>query len=234
MSPANLPRMVGSYNYIFNHLSETLLMPKSPLKIVIGILLAVSLAPVWAHSFKLGFIIPISGPQLESGQQALDGFMFATTEEDSHADETSDGHLGGLDSHVLKVDSGADSDVMLERLNDLMQTRQPIFVTGVFTAQTAELIAHSLKDGNTVFFDPSESAMWQIVLTDPDQLKSMNGGSFSARFRNRYNYVPTPGVMRGYIAARLIAATVRSVSEDVLNNSEELLTAFTQAQRKYQ
>jgi len=207
-------------------------MPEFPLKTLFGILLAVSLVPVWAHSFKLGFIIPISGSQLESGQQALDGFMLATTEEDSHADETSDGHLGGLDSHVLKVDSGVQSTVMLQRLEDLVQTKEPIFVTGLFAAETAGLIAKSLKDENTVFFDPSESAMWQSAINSPNTLKSMNGDSFSARFLNRYGYAPTFYVMRGYIAARLIAATVRSLPEEDLNNNKVLSRAFNHVQRE--
>jgi ABC-type branched-subunit amino acid transport system substrate-binding protein len=205
-------------------------MPEFPLKTLFGILLAVSLVPVWAHSFSLGFIIPMSGSQFESGQQALDGFMLATTEEDAHADETSDGHLGGLVSHVLKLDSGAQSTVMLQRLEDLVQTKEPIFVSGLFTAETAELIAQSLNRGATVFFDPAESAMWQIALNSPDALKSMNGDSFSARFQNRYGYLPTFESMRGYIAARLIAATVRSLPEEDLNNNEVLSRAFNQVQ----
>ncbi len=209
-------------------------MSEFPLKILIGILLAGSLGQVSAHSFTLGLVIPLSGPQLESGQQVLDGFLLATTEEDGHPDETSDGHLGGLDSHVLTVDSGVDSTAMLKRLADLIRTREPIFVSGLFTAETAELITQSLKDENTVFFDPAESAMWQIALNSPNALKSMNDDSFSARFLNRYGYAPTLYVMRGYIAARLIAATVRSVSEEELNNSEKLLPAFTQVHRELQ
>jgi ABC-type branched-subunit amino acid transport system substrate-binding protein len=201
-------------------------------KILIGILFAVSLGPVWAHSFNLGFIIPLSGPQLEAGQQALDGFMLATTEEDGHPDETSDGHLGGLDSHLFKVDSGADSTVMLKRLENLVQTREPIFVTGLFTAETSELVEELLKRQNTVLFDPAESAMWQIVLTAPKQLKSMSGDPFSALFQNRYGYAPTSDVMRGYIAARLIAATVRSLPGEQVGKSRELALVLTRFQRE--
>lgn len=207
-------------------------MTKFSPKILIGILFAVSLGPVWAHSFNLGFIIPLSGPQLEAGQQALDGFMLATTEEDGHPDETSDGHLGGLDSHLFKVDSGADSTVMLKRLENLIQTREPIFVTGLFTAETIELIEELLKRQNTVLFDPAESAMWQIVLTAPEQLKSMSGDPFSVLFQNRYGYAPTSDVMRGYIAARLIAATVRSLPGEQLGKSRELALVLTRFQRE--
>ena len=233
MLPVNLPLMTGSHNSIFSLIyPEPLLMSKFLLKFLIGILLAVSLDPIWAHSFSLGLVIPMTGPQLDSGQQVLDGFLLATTEEDSHPDETSDGHLGGLDSHVLEVDSGVDATLMLKRLDDLMQTRHPIFVTGLFTAETAELIARLLKRRNAVLFDPADSAMWQLALTAPGQLKSMSGDSFSTRFQNRYGYEPTPDVMRGYIAARLIAATVRSLPEEQLDNSQELALALARLQRE--
>ena len=135
---------------------------------------------------------------------------------------------------MFKIDSGTDTDVMLGRLEDLMQARGPILVTGLFTAKTSELVNQSLKRENTVFFDPAESAMWKIALNSPDALKSMNGDSFSARFRNRYGYLPTFEAMRGYIAARLIAATVRSLSEEDLNNNEVLSSAFNQVQRVLQ
>jgi len=194
-------------------------MPEYSLKIIAGILLVASLGPVWAHSFNLGLVIPMSGPRVDTGQQALDGFMLATTEQDGHPDETSDGHLGGLDSHVLKVDSGVGSDLMLKSLEGLMQKSEPVFVTGLFSGETAKLVSKSLKQQNTVFFDPTDSAMWQIALSTPVKLKSMNGDSFSARFQNRYGYAPTPEVNRGYIAARLIAATVRSLSEEQLDDS---------------
>jgi hypothetical protein len=62
----------------------------------------------------------------------------------------------------------------------------------------------------------------------------MDGGSFSARFQKRHGYSPTQEVMRGYIAARLIAATVRSLTEDELNNSEDRMRAFARVQSKLQ
>lgn len=189
----------------------------------IGILLTLSSAPVLAHSFNLGLVIPLSGPDSRSGQQMLDGFLLATTEEDSHPDETSDGHLGGLDSHVFIVDSGTDSSALIKSLQALMRKRQPIFITGLFTNATAQLISKSVEQGNTVLVNPQESSMWQ---NKSGSLKSMDGGSFSAKFQNQYGYPPTPDAMRGYIAARLIAATVRSLAEDDLYDGEKLVSAF--------
>ena len=203
-------------------------MLKYSLNVFIGILLTLSSASVLAHSFNLGLVIPMSGPDARAGQQMLDGFLLATTEEDSHPDETSDGHLGGLDSHVLKVDSGADSSILLQSLQALMRKRQPVFITGLLTHDTVQLISKSLEQGNTILVDPQESSMWQ---NGPGSLKSMDGGSFSARFQTRYGYPPTADAMRGYIAARLIAATVRSLSEEDLYNGDVLSSAVKSVQK---
>jgi ABC-type branched-subunit amino acid transport system substrate-binding protein len=198
-------------------------------KTSITVILMLITGTPWSHSFELAIILPLSGPQAEAGQQVLDGFLLATTEEDSHPDETSDGHLGGLDSHVRKIDSGAGSTEMLNSLDELMQSSELLFVSGLFTAAQAELIAKTLKGENAVLFDPVESEMWRKAQSSPGQLKSMDGGSFSARFQKRYDYSPTPEVIRGYIAARLIAATVRSLSKDELKDREGRMRAVSEA-----
>ncbi len=200
-------------------------MLKYSLNFFIGVLLTLNSASVLAHSFNLGLIIPLTGSQTQAGQQILDGFLLATTEEDSHPDETSDGHLGGLDSHVLKVDSGTDSSTLIKSLQALMRKREPIFITGLFINDTDQLISKSLEQRNTVLFDPQESSMWQ---NKSSSLKSMDGGSFSVKFQNRYGYSPTADAMRGYIAARLIAATVRSLAEEDLDKKAELTGAYKQ------
>ena len=58
--------------------------------------------PAWAHSFNVALIIPAS----PEGREIRDGFMLATTERDSHPDEESDGHLGGLDVYVTVIEAG--------------------------------------------------------------------------------------------------------------------------------
>ena len=209
-------------------------MSRLAFNLLITAVLTTNSAIVRAHSFDLGLVIPITGSQSESGQQAFDGFLLATTEEDSHPDETSDGHLGGLDSQVRKIDSGVSSTEMLNSLEELIQERQPIFITGLFSAETADLIAKSSERGHTVFFDPSESSLWQTALNAPDKLKLMNGDSFAIRFQNRYGYSPTLEVMRGYIAARLIAATVRSLSEDQLDDPRVLASTLAGLQSELQ
>ena len=58
-----------------------------------------------AHSFRAGLLLPLSGPSTGAGKQILDGFMLATKERDAHPDTESDGHLGGLDVYISRIDS---------------------------------------------------------------------------------------------------------------------------------
>ena len=188
------------------------------LKLLVGLALIMSYNQVWAHRFSAVFVMPMSGVQQESGRQGLDGFMFATGEEDAHAFEESDGHLGGLDSYILKIDSASGTTIMLEQLERLLKEEEPIFVTGILTTDTAELLRGILNNRGVVLVDPIDSAMWRSAVASPDKLKSINGEAFSAAFENKCGYAPNLQVIRGYIAARVIAATVRSLDETNLSD----------------
>ncbi|MDO8982322.1 hypothetical protein, partial [Cypionkella sp.] len=55
-----------------------------------------------AHSFTAALIVV--GDNREAGlAEAVRGFLLAADERDGHANETSDGHLGGVDVHVLPL-----------------------------------------------------------------------------------------------------------------------------------
>ena len=88
---------------------------------------------------------PVSGPDGEIGQQALDGFMLATTEQDAHEFEESDGHLGGLDSYVIVIDNSTGETATLEKVENLVRSKKPLFVTGIFSVAMAAQIADTLK-----------------------------------------------------------------------------------------
>jgi len=57
-----------------------------------------------AHRFNVALIAPASGWNSPIGQTIFKRFMVGTTERDGHADEESDGHLGGLDVYVTLAD----------------------------------------------------------------------------------------------------------------------------------
>jgi len=64
--------------------------------------------------------------------------------------------------------------------------------------------------------------MWQRAVKTPEYLTTMNAEPFNAKFKAAYGYAPTADVRKGYIAARLIASTVRSLPESQLEEREEL------------
>ena len=207
-------------------------MPEFSLKILIGILLAMSLDPVWAHSFNLGFVVPMSGARADTGRQALDGFMLATTEQDSHAFEESDGYLGGLDSYVIKIDSSVDDRTTIDRVEHLLRNNKPLFVAGILSSELAGEISARLKHSDAVLVNPVDSAMWQQLVENPDKLKTMSGEPFDPKFKTAYGWAPTADVRKGYIAARLIASTVRSLPESLLEEREELARALNRFQQE--
>ena len=207
-------------------------MPDFFLKPLIGVLLAMCLGPVWAHSFNLGLVAPMSGPEAVSGKQALDGFMLATTEQDAHAFEESDGHLGGLDSYVIKIDSSGNDKTTIDRIENLLRSKKPIFVAGIFSQELASRISDRLENSEAVLVNPADSAKWKQVAEMPEQLTTMDSEPFDAAFESAYGYAANANVRQGYIAARLIASTVRSLAESGLKDRDELARALSQFQQE--
>ncbi len=196
------------------------------MKILIAVMLMVITSEGSAHSFILGFVAPLSGPRADTGQQALDGFMLATTEQDAHLFEESDGHLGGLDSYVIKIDSSVDDKTTIDRIESLLRNKEPLFIAGVFSPGIADQISDLLKNSEAVLVNPVESAMWQRALRTPENLTTMSAGPFNPKFKSAYGYAPNANVRKGYIAARLIASTVRSLPESQLEDRDELMRAL--------
>jgi hypothetical protein len=194
-------------------------------------LFIISSGPARAHSFSLVFVAPLSGENMGQGKQALDGFMLATGEEDSHALEESDGHLGGLDSYVYTLDSSLESKTMLEKLDSLITTKQPVFVTGVFNANLEELLKEATREKNVAFFSPDNSGMWQTNKDSLGKLVNINGRSLSVTMQEISGYTPGPNAYRGYIAARLISTAVRSLAEDPDDNISLTTEALMRAQK---
>jgi len=202
------------------------------MKLLIAVVLMVVTSEGWAHSFNLGFVAPLAGPRADFGQQALDGFMLATTEQDAHAFEESDGHLGGLDSYVIKIDSSVNDKTTIDRIENLLKNKQPLFVVGNFSPGFASHISDLVNNSQAVLVNPVDSAMWQQIVETPEKLTTMSAEPFNPKFEAAYGYQPNSNVRKGYIAARLIAATVRSLPESLLEDREELMRALSQIQQE--
>lgn len=192
-----------------------------------GSMFAMGTGSVQAHSFNIGFVTALSGPHAREGKQALDGFLLATGERDAHANEESDGHLGGLDVYVFRIDSNLGAEAVRRRLRELLRGEGLSFVTGVYGSGVAETLGEAIRGARAIFVDPAGSAMYRASGGDPDGLSTMTQTNFSASFTDRYGYEPGAYAARGYISARLIAATVRALEGGSLE-SGALRKAFEQ------
>ncbi|MEE8287557.1 MAG: hypothetical protein V3R72_12740 [Gammaproteobacteria bacterium] len=166
---------------------------------------------VRAHSFNVGFMAPLSGPNAHQGQQALDGFLFATRERDGHAFEESDGHLGGLDSYVIRIDSGGGIDAVRGQLDELRRGEELVFLTGVSVPETLATAGVMLDHSQSILVDPLDSVVYRSAASAPESLVTMDGVPFPAVFREAYGYDPDVNAIGGYIAARFIDAAVSAV-----------------------
>lgn len=190
---------------------------KRHMKFLFSLVLIFCVDTASAHSFNLVLIAPIS--EL-TGQEARHGFMLATREQDSHADETSDGHLGGLDSHVYMVDSALGVESSNQQLRETIREHAPIFATGL---NIDPALLNTLVESTIVLVDPVSSDVWLASIESPDNINLMNGGLFTEAFRSSYNYAASLPAIHGYISARAIASAVRNSSdEEDLSNPVKL------------
>ena len=174
---------------------------------------------VFAHSFNIVLTAPFSEI---TGQATLDGFLLATREQDSHEFEESDGHLGGLDSYVFKVDSLAGA----EKLEAVVRESDPLFAVGDVGLGASRQL---LTQHQVVVVDPAMSRFWASILANPDRLTLMNGDSLRIAFEQTYGHMPSPEALRGYLAARIIATVVRNSSGNPRFSAPELRLAVEQS-----
>lgn len=173
-------------------------------KCLLGLALITSVHAAWAHSFNILLIAPLSEP---TGQSLLRGFLLATREQDGHEAEESDGHLGGLDSYIIRLDNMPEEP---DRLESILRKSTPLFATGLEITNTTSAI---LEQNSVVVVDLDSSALWSNISLSPEKIAMMDGTSFSNAFRRRYGLHPDKNAIRGYLAARIIATTVRQAEE---------------------
>lgn len=173
--------------------------------------LAASAGSVRAHSFNVIFFAPLSGPHVLQGRQAVDGFLLATRERDSHAFEESDGHLGGLDSYLITIDSGHGVEFVRGRLKALLNGEGAAFLSGVSASEIFTATGITLDERQTILVDVVDSAVFRTAISNPSDLATMDGTPFPDAFRTAFGYEPDADAIGGYLAARFIDAAVSAV-----------------------
>lgn len=164
-----------------------------------GVLLTAGAASAAAHSFTTLLVAPAAGEQAEVGKQALDGFLYATRERDAHANETADGHLGGMDVYVRRVEPAAVASMAAEA--DEVEA-----AAGFLDADLSRRLAPLLGGRVAVVLD-----LDNFPPADPTD---MDGRPFADVFEQAYGYAPTGAAVAGYRAARAIDRAVRAVGGD--------------------
>ena len=195
------------------------------LAMIAAIALPVSLAR--AHGFNVALVVPLSGSMAAKGSQIRDGFMLATKERDSHANEESDGHLGGLDVYVFPADDQtpdhSDVKAVLER--------QRIDIVAAIGSLESVAAAESLNlDAQIVVLTPGETP-FPISSQPSGNDQSAAVAAFIDSFQKEYGYAPTPSAAHGYNAARRIEAAVRD--QGSVDNKEALQQHLLQTARGF-
>lgn len=158
--------------------------------------IAVSLAgtAVQAHSFSLS-VITVGDDATARLESAVRGILLASQERDSHADEESDGHLGGLDVYIVAqpVDGAAPVSGLVGASPEIID------IAVVLGPDALAQQAISGIEFPTVAIRPGTIT---AGLADP-------GSEFATRYETAYGTKPNEAAIEGYNAARRVDLAVR-------------------------
>jgi len=180
-----------------------------------------------AHSFNVALLIPLSGPNQADSKAIRDGFLLATKERDSHADEASDGHLGGLDVYVYAADN---QDAKLIGLKSLLQRKTIDIIAPVEPDRSIDLGLLSIMHADTVLLAPGRLP-YQISSQSDAAERSPKFEAFIAAFSKEFGYDPSGLAARGYNAARRIDAAVRALGG--VSDKSALSNALKRTERDF-
>ncbi len=183
-------------------------------------------SPVFAHSFNVSIILPTSGNDFGSGsesesvQQIMDGFMLATKERDSHPDEQSDGHLGGLDVYITEIRTHGDIPDHITRI----AAQGELDIVVVFAENLPAMLMDTLRrEPRIVLLLPGRSPFTQ---TDLPGVRA-----FTSSYQSDYGNIPSSWSAQGYNAARRIETAVRQLG--AVDDKAALGTLFEETQNSY-
>lgn len=154
----------------------------------------------YAHSFGVILIIPQSAEKDDSGKDYRNGFMLATSQRDSHPNEESDGHLGGLDVYVSVVEAG--EDVANRAINVIGETEIDI------------VLVYGMNQGGSDLRDILEDQNVVLVMSgEPPQENSaiLRLAEFRADFEAMFGYFANENAILGYNGAQRIEQAVRQL-----------------------
>ena len=149
-----------------------------------------------AHAFTAALIV-VGDNREASLAEAVRGFLLAADERDGHANETSDGHLGGVDVQVLPLPLDA-AGLVEGLIGTPDEPADVVVVLGPASAVGDAARAH--QSASTVL-------MQEILPEGRDTDDRMD--SFVERYRLAYGAVPGVIAATAYVAARRLDVAVR-------------------------
>lgn len=161
-----------------------------------ALLLTVFIAAIpsagWAHSFSVA-LLAVGDEPSATLTSTIRGMRLAATERDGHADETADGHLGGLDVFILPRPAGVTHGI--DWLKDAPPGEPDIIVViGPPAAVVAAI----------------QASRTETIVIGSGVLPTETPLAFTERFRAAYGVAPDRQAGEGYNAARRIDLAVRA------------------------
>lgn len=156
------------------------------------ILSAAFVSPGLAHEFDLLLLAPAAATQSDLDDMRA-AFLIASAERDSHANETSEGHLGGLDVQLTLVS-----------MDKLPADAAPDFVVAPFAEAGDAQVAAVAAPGDAVVVDAR-------VLAAPAPAERDGLAPFAERFLTETGRVAGQAALGTYRAARAVDLAVRAV-----------------------
>jgi hypothetical protein len=164
-----------------------------------------------AHSFTAGILVV--GENVEQDlAEAVRGFLLASDERDGHPNETSDGHLGGVDVQVLPLPAEA-TGLVQELTGSPDEPADVVVVLGLKPA--ADDAASKYSRASTVLVQALLAEGWN----GDDRMEG-----FIARYRLAYGKEPGLLAASAYHAARRLDIAIRPL--DGAGPRDELLEAW--------
>ncbi|MBL4756223.1 MAG: hypothetical protein JKY32_00860 [Rhizobiales bacterium] len=162
-----------------------------------------------AHEFTVLLASAMSGP---GEQGAREGFLVAAAEQDAHPDETADGHLGGLDVFVARLDMTGDN---IEQSLNTRLAKGDVDIVAIFpTGSRGEELRRVAELAGIVVIAPAPLPF----NGSPDAAPVAS--EFVSAFTQRFGYEPDSNAAQGYQIARRIDDAVRPF--DSAANTQEL------------
>jgi hypothetical protein len=178
------------------------------MRLPFALILALAASPAVAHEFELLLLAPPEATEATLNQMRT-AFLIAAHERDSHPDETSEGHLGGMDVQLTLEPLGA-----APAMEDLA------FVVAPFaSAGNPEVTALAAAD-DAVVIDRGHLAAMPPGLDRIDPALP----PFADRFRAETGQAPGPEATATYQAALLVDLAVRPL--DSVTDREALRRAL--------